>query len=149
MNAPSSAAAITTTMVISLSSDRVGQVAFFNSTTISFQKRRMLRKGFFIWVRGNLRTSAATGWQERRDSNPQLAVLETAALPIELLSYALTIYWPLKGIAEGRARPSAIEKILSGCLYDDLRYAACADRPTAFANRETLSDLHRRGLLQV
>ena len=26
-------------------------------------------------------------WQERRDSNPQPAVLETAALPIELRSY--------------------------------------------------------------
>jgi hypothetical protein len=25
-------------------------------------------------------------WQERRDSNPQLTVLETVALPIELLS---------------------------------------------------------------
>jgi hypothetical protein len=27
-------------------------------------------------------------WQERRDSNPQLTVLETVALPIELLSFA-------------------------------------------------------------
>lgn len=26
-------------------------------------------------------------WQERRDLNPQLTVLETVALPIELLSY--------------------------------------------------------------
>ncbi len=29
-------------------------------------------------------------WQERRDSNPQPPVLETGALPIELLSYRLT-----------------------------------------------------------
>ena len=28
-------------------------------------------------------------WQERRDSNPQLTVLETVALPIELLSLTL------------------------------------------------------------
>ena len=26
-------------------------------------------------------------WQARRDSNPQPAVLETAALPVELLAY--------------------------------------------------------------
>jgi hypothetical protein len=31
--------------------------------------------------------SSATGWQARRVSNPQPAVLETAALPIELLAY--------------------------------------------------------------
>lgn len=29
-------------------------------------------------------------WQERRDSNPQLTVLETVALPIELLSCDFT-----------------------------------------------------------
>jgi hypothetical protein len=36
----------------------------------------MLVNGFFILIK----------WQERRDSNPQLTVLETVALPIELLS---------------------------------------------------------------
>ncbi len=28
-------------------------------------------------------------WQARRDSNPQHAVLETAALPLELLAYGV------------------------------------------------------------
>jgi hypothetical protein len=30
--------------------------------------------------------AAGCGWHARRDSNPQPAVLETAALPIELLA---------------------------------------------------------------
>jgi hypothetical protein len=32
-------------------------------------------------------SSASEGWQVRRDSNPQPSVLETDALPIELLTY--------------------------------------------------------------
>src|SRR5713101_1157600 len=31
-------------------------------------------------------------WQARRDSNPQHAVLETAALPLELLAYLLSLW---------------------------------------------------------
>ena len=31
--------------------------------------------------------SVSEGWQVRRDSNPQPSVLETDALPIELLTY--------------------------------------------------------------
>src|SRR5207342_272488 len=31
-------------------------------------------------------------WHARRDSNPQPAVLETAALPIELLAYKLCLF---------------------------------------------------------
>ena len=38
----------------------------------------MLVNGFFMEL---------AKWQERRDSNPQLTVLETVALPIELLSF--------------------------------------------------------------
>jgi hypothetical protein len=30
-------------------------------------------------------------WQARRESNPQPAVLETAALPIELLAYSVVV----------------------------------------------------------
>ncbi len=33
------------------------------------------------------RIAAEGFWQARRESNPQPAVLETAALPIELLAY--------------------------------------------------------------
>ena len=34
-------------------------------------------------------------WQARRESNPQPAVLETAALPIELLAYTLLALSPI------------------------------------------------------
>jgi hypothetical protein len=34
-------------------------------------------------------------WQARRESNPQPAVLETAALPIELLTYLISIYYSI------------------------------------------------------
>ena len=33
--------------------------------------------------------SVSEGWQARRESNPQPPVLETGALPIELLAYPL------------------------------------------------------------
>jgi hypothetical protein len=33
-------------------------------------------------------------WQARRESNPQPAVLETAALPIELLACVHWLKWP-------------------------------------------------------
>ena len=48
MNAPSRTTATNTTTVDSLSSRRVGQVAFFNSRMVSPQKIRILRNGFFI-----------------------------------------------------------------------------------------------------
>ena len=64
-----------TTIVDSLSSERVGQEAFFSSTITSLQKSLTDWKGFFIF-----------SWQEKRDSNPQPTVLETVALPIELFS---------------------------------------------------------------
>ena len=39
-------------------------------------------------MRTVLTTLQTTEWQDRRDSNPQPLVLETSALPIELLSFA-------------------------------------------------------------
>jgi hypothetical protein len=36
-------------------------------------------------------------WQGRRESNPQPAVLETAALPIELLPYSMRFAQPFNG----------------------------------------------------
>jgi hypothetical protein len=35
--------------------------------------------------------AASEGWQVRRDSNPQPPVLETGALPIELLTYFVSL----------------------------------------------------------
>src|SRR3954447_7671943 len=55
-------------------------------------------------------------WQARRESNPQPAVLETAALPIELLAYE---------------------------LLQNLRNDARADRLAAFTNRKAQAVLHR------
>src|SRR5690606_27183174 len=44
---------------------------------------------------------ATLGWHARRDSNPQPAVLETAALPIELLAYGFV---PFSGNGNGGLR---------------------------------------------
>src|SRR5690625_1430605 len=86
MKAPKIRTATMTTMVEFFSSVAVGHVAFFNSAIVSPVKIRMLRNGFFI----------TNSWQDRRDSNPQPTVLETATLPIELLSY-LDLKSPMTG----------------------------------------------------
>src|SRR5512140_3641978 len=59
-------------------------------------------------------------WQARRESNPQPAVLETAALPIELLAFCF-----------------------ANRLLDDLGDDAGAHGPAAFANREPQPLFHR------
>ena len=43
-------------------------------------------------------------WQARRESNPQPAVLETAALPIELLAYLFIYFANLIELPDGNAR---------------------------------------------
>src|SRR4029079_7734671 len=58
-------------------------------------------------------------WQARRESHPPPAVLETAALPIELLAFSRSP------------------------LLDDLRHDAGADGAAAFANREAQPLFHR------
>src|SRR5262249_33502243 len=53
------------------------------------------RFSFYLGIHASLRRrvtrsaelTASRGWQARRVSNPQPAVLETAALPIELLAF--------------------------------------------------------------
>ncbi len=79
MYIPNIIIAINTTTVDSRNSLRVGQVAFFSSVSVSLKKSLTLLNGFAI----NFLIFKI--WQGRRGSNPQLAVLETAALPIELL----------------------------------------------------------------
>src|SRR5690606_24542374 len=49
--------------------------------------------------------SSRLGWQARRVSNPQPAVLETAALPIELLAFFT--YWVVRGFTP--PDPSALQ----------------------------------------
>src|SRR5690606_27768649 len=50
-------------------------------------------------------SSRYSGWHARRDSNPQPAVLETAALPIELLAYGNSPRPPEKATAACAALP--------------------------------------------
>src|SRR6188768_2568311 len=75
---PSRRQATITTIVESLSSERVGQLAFCSSPMSSLKKRRAERNGLAMGCIGRRR------WQARRESNPQPTVLETATLPIEL-----------------------------------------------------------------
>ena len=66
-------------------------------------------------------------WQARRESNPQPAVLETAALPIELLAYIFC--------SEG----SFFAPLF---LLNNLGYHAGPDGPTTFSNRKAQSLVH-------
>src|SRR3954447_2212648 len=91
-------------------------------------------------------------WHARRDSNPQPAVLETAALPIELLACVC-----LSGIVSGewgieRAHcaatfttpdSSSLFPIPVSSLFDNLCHPAGADGAAAFANREAQTFFHR------
>src|SRR5678815_3520904 len=61
-------------------------------------------------------------WQARRESNPQPAVLETAALPIELLACG---------------------------LLEDLRYHPGADGAATLADGKTQTLFHRDGADQL
>src|SRR4029077_21077218 len=72
-------------------------------------------------------------WHARRDSNPQPAVLETAALPIELLACGSVPY----------CRQVARPRRASQPLRQDLRHHARTDGPAAFADREAKSLFHR------
>src|SRR6266851_3684274 len=83
-----------TTIVESTNSLRVGQDDFFNSPQTSTTKSRTLRNGFamslFVIAFAHHRDPASCSspsWHARRDLNPQPTVLETVALPIELLTY--------------------------------------------------------------
>ena len=57
-------------------------------------------------------------WHARRDSNPQPAVLETAALPIELLAFWMRKNLNTSGVAcchLRRSAPASAEADLTGC----------------------------------
>src|SRR5690554_7623291 len=67
-------------------------------------------------------------WQARRESNPQPAVLETAALPIELLACTETTQRNNKRVTRR--------------LLDDLGDYAGTNGTTAFSNREAQAIFH-------
>src|SRR5512136_2757245 len=87
-----------TTIVVLVTSLRDGQVTFFSSALTSLRKlpKRLYQRilSFMAFSLSGVRGRAqALGrplneakWQVRQGSNPQPAVLETAALPIELLT---------------------------------------------------------------
>src|SRR6187401_1408794 len=84
-----------TTMVVAHTSRRVGQVTRPSSLRTSLRKRRPRPNHPTTWSGDSFKFSSMAVfklalpsiWQARRDSNPQLPVLETGALPIELLAY--------------------------------------------------------------
>src|SRR5690606_31420906 len=89
-----------------------------------------------------------SGWHARRDSNPQPAVLETAALPIELLAYSVILAFPGKGNGGLRrlaipAHPPVFRGTGLQGLLQDLRHHARADRTTALADRKAQTLVHR------
>src|SRR5215210_7444794 len=79
-------------------------IGYQDPPAISRRTRFVLRS--FVVAR-----SIAPG-QARRESNPQPAVLETAALPIELLAFSAV-----------SQRPSAVSKLVT-TLFDDLGHHA-------------------------
>ena len=74
--------AITTTVVVLSTSSFEGHVTFLVSTVTSLIK--VLRRFHHFMQSTPVQVEV---WQARRDSNPQQPVLETGALPIELLAY--------------------------------------------------------------
>src|SRR6187549_1791901 len=64
-----------------------------------------------LFLRAGGAVSSCPMWHARRDSNPQPAVLETAALPIELLAY--------RNLASGIATllPKKATAACAACLY--------------------------------
>src|SRR5580698_8938882 len=97
-------------------------------------------------------------WQARRESNPQPAVLETAALPIELLAYSigqnrLRRFWRNTAalrtaggrkawFSPARQAGNAASQIPTSSLQD-LCHDAGADGLATLANRKTQPLVHR------
>src|SRR6185295_5726966 len=72
---------MSTTIVVPTTSSRVGKLTFRISARTSD------RNSFAFVHQFMLGATPKQGWQGRRDSNPQPSVLETDALPLELLPY--------------------------------------------------------------
>ena len=65
----------------------------------------------------------ASGWQARRVSNPQPSVLETDALPIELLAFKLRIQ--LSGFRlQQDQRPKALKKVTESRIPNPESYSS-------------------------
>src|SRR5215212_2430872 len=93
-----------TTIVVAYTSFCDGHVTRFSSFRTSLRKRRarsmrppaasltfsmvvVSAMSFFLLLPSNFQFHRGCGWQARRESNPQPPVLETGALPIELLAF--------------------------------------------------------------
>src|ERR1017187_3186568 len=103
-----------TTMVVAHTSRRPGHDTRVISLRTSDRKRRPLPIQPVICPGASFRLSAiavfirachVSIWQARRESNPQPPVLETGALPIELLAYARS----LRSLANLELRTSNLE----------------------------------------
>src|SRR5688572_2010538 len=78
-----------TTTVVPTTSFFVGQLTFVISDLVSRKKSLVVSHHCFGFATIEVFSVASIcflGWQAKRGSNPQPAVLETAALPIELLA---------------------------------------------------------------
>ena len=76
----------TTTTVVPTTSFRLGQVTFFISPLVSRRNSRAVTHQCLGLATSPFSSMDPQSWQAKRGSNPQPAVLETAALPIELLA---------------------------------------------------------------
>ncbi len=72
-------------------------------------------------------------WQARRESNPQPAVLETAALPIELLAFSI-LFHPYDNLFFTLHRNAKKKKPLGSSTRSDTGHDAGTRRATAFAH---------------
>src|SRR5699024_7855501 len=83
-------------------------------------------------------------WQARRDLNPQPAVLETAALPIELLAcVGRSEGLEVRNEKDSVALTPHFSTLTPAFLLDDLGDDAGAHRATALAHRKAKPLLHR------
>src|SRR6187397_3586918 len=82
-------------------------------------------------------------WQARRESNPQPAVLETAALPIELLAYSRAALGIQSGSVPDPVREQLFHSVLTIALLQNLRDDTGADRAATLTDGEAQAFLHR------
>ena len=89
-------------------------------------------------------------WQARRDSNPQQPVLETGALPIELLAYNQTKLYISLVTVKPRHQGCLGYKFYSVVpLLDNLSNNTCAHCTTAFTDRKAQAFFHRNRMNQL
>src|SRR5215475_4207516 len=136
---------IITTIVVPTTSSRVGKLTFRISVRTSDRNSLAFVHQFIAWASILCPSQRLKDWQGRRDSNPQPPVLETGALPLELLPCTAT---PMSKRVWGRAArplPSASNKALfpTRSLGDNVGDRAGADGAAPLADGEANALLHR------